>query len=265
MLRNKIVNVLLLMVIAIIFASCEKVIDVNLKNASSVIVIEGSVTNNIDSQYVQIGRSVNFNQSNEFPDVTGAVVTITDNTGRVVTLRERRPGFYMARNFTGNPGNTYSLKVLADGKEYTAKSTMPSQVNLDSIGVSVTTFFDEERKSIQLIYNDPADVKNYYRFKLKVNGISSDNIFPFDDSFTDGRSVNRELFDFDLDAKSGDVAEIEMHCIDAVVFRYWQGVDQNQSRGGAATTPANPVSNISNGALGYFSAHTVQHEEIVVP
>lgn len=245
--------------------SCEKVIDVNLKNASPVIVIEGVVTNRVDSQYVQIRRTASFDQPNVFPEVSGAVVTISDGTGRVVMLREKRPGYYVVHNFTGRSGRTYSLKVLVDGNEYTAQSTMPNQVNIDSIGISVTSFFDEERKIVQLIYKDPAKVKNYYRYKLKINGKSSDNIFAFDDSFTDGRTVNRELFDFDLSSKSGDKAEIEMQCIDASVFRYWQGVDQNQSRGGASTTPANPISNISNGALGYFSAHTVQNEDIIIP
>lgn len=265
MLRSKLYRFLSLVFAGITFISCEKVIDVNLNNASSVIVIEGFVTNRADSQYVQIHRTVNFDEPNTFPVVEGAVVTITDNNGRVVTLRERRPGFYMARNFVGRSGNTYNLKVIADGQEYTAKSTMPEQVSIDSMGISVTTFFGEERKSIQLLYDDPADVKNYYRFKLKINGIASENIFAFDDNFNDGRTVNRELFDFDLEAKSGDSAVIEMQCIDAAVLRYWQGLDQNQNRGGASTTPANPVSNISNGALGYFSAHTTQNEEIVIP
>jgi len=265
MLKNIIYKVFLLVFTVIVCTSCEKVIDVNLNNASSVVVIEGVVTNRADSQYVQIHRTVNFDEPNTFPAVTGAIVTIADNNGRVVTLKERRPGFYMTHNFVGRSGNTYSLKVVANGKEYTARSTMPEQVNIDSMGVSVTTFFGEEHKTLQLIYNDPAGVKNYYRFKLKINGVSSDNIFAFDDNFNDGRAVNRELFDLDLDAKSGDRAEIEMQCIDAAVFRYWQGLDQNQNRGGASTTPANPVSNISNGALGYFSAHTVQNEEIIIP
>ena len=264
--HSKINFLIVLVFIGFALASCEKVIDVNLKNASPVIVIEGTVTNRADSQIVRIHRSVPFGEPNIFPEVTGAIVTILDNTsGRLMTLRERRPGFYMARNFTGRSGTTYKLRVEADGQVFTASSTMPDQVNIDSIGVSVSTFLGEEQKTVQLLYGDPPKVKNYYHFLLSINGKPSKNIFAFEDNFTDGRMVTRELFDFDLNAKSGDKAEIEMQCIDPVVFRYWQGLDQNENRGGASTTPANPVSNISNGALGYFSAYTRQNEAIIIP
>lgn len=257
---------LILVFAGIAFASCEKVIDADLKDATSVIVIEGIVTNRIDSQIVKIHRSVPFGESNVFPGVTGAIVTILDNSsGRLVPLRERRPGYYMARNFTGRSGVTYSLRVEAEGKVFTAISTMPDQVNIDSMGVSVSTFLNEEQRTVQLLYTDPAKVRNYYRFLLSINGKPSKNIFAFEDNFSNGRVVTRELFDLDLNAKPGDKAEIEMHCIDPAVFRYWQGLDQNQNRGGASTTPANPVSNISNGALGYFSAHTKQNETIRIP
>jgi hypothetical protein len=242
------------------------VIDVNLKSATPILVIEGVVTNRVDSQFVKINRSVSFGEPSVFPQVQGARVTITDGTsGRVIQLRERRPGFYMARNFTGIPGTTYRLKVETEGQVYEASSRMPSSVNIDSIGISSGTFLGEEQKTVQILYTDPGSERNYYRFVLKVNGKPSKNIFTFDDNFNNGKSVTRDLFDFDLKAESGDRAEIEMQCVDPVIYRYWQGVDQNESRGGASTTPANPVSNLSNGALGYFSAHTRQNEVIVIP
>ncbi|MFD2163316.1 DUF4249 domain-containing protein [Paradesertivirga mongoliensis] len=263
---NHVVKIFFLGLAGFLFASCEKVLDVELKDAAPIIVIEGVVTNRADSQIVKINRSVPFGEPNVFPDVTGALVTIKENpSGRVVTIRERRPGYYMARNFTGRSGSTYELTVDVDGKIYTASSRMPNQVSIDSLGVSVSTIFGEQKKTVQLMYKDPGSEKNYYRFVLRVNEIPSKNIFTYDDSFTNGRSVNRELFDFDLDAETGDKAEIEMQCIDAAVYRYWQGLDQNQSRGGASTTPANPASNIRGGALGYFSAHTRQNEALVIP
>ena len=264
--RNlKFVSLCLLALAALFFASCEKVIDVDLKDASPILVIEGTVTNRIDTQVVKITRSVPFGEPNLFPGVSGAKVTVEDSNGRLVNFIERNPGVYSARNFTGRSGRTYTLRVLIEGEEYVAASTMPNQVSIDSIGVSVSTIFDEERKTVQLLFDDPGAEKNYYRFILKINGVPSKSIFAYDDGFSNGKLVTRELFDFDLDAETGDQAEVEMQCIDPVIFRYWQGLDQNQNRGGASTTPANPVSNISNGALGYFSAHTKQNETILIP
>jgi hypothetical protein len=56
-----------------------------------------------------------------------------------------------------------------------------------------------------------------------------------------------------------------MNCVDKNVYDYFftlSGVTGNN--GFQTATPANPVSNISNGALGYFSAHTTQRVKVEV-
>ena len=266
MLRTYLSHTFLSCLLLLVLSSCEKVVDINLKDAEPKLVIEGVVTNRVDSQIVKIKRSVLFGEANEFPDVSGATVTITDlTTNRVFNLLERRAGIYTAKNFVGRSGRTYQLKVRVYDEEYVAVSTMPDQVNIDSLGITSSVIFGKDQRTVQVLFSDPISVKNYYRFTLKINGKLSKNIFSFDDNFTNGKKVIRELFDFDLNANRGDKVELEMQCIDPVVFRYWQGLDQNEGRGGASTTPANPVSNISNGALGYFSAHTRQNEAITIP
>lgn len=250
-----------------VLTSCEKVIDIDLKDAEPVIVIEGRIvsSNSPITQVVKINRSVPFGEVNSFPAVSGAQVTVKDNTtNNSFVFTESKPGEY-TRTFTGRPGRTYTLSVLVNGKAYSAVSTMPDPVEIDSVGVSVNSFFGDEERSVIIQFTDPAPTKNYYRFLLTVNGARSKSIFTYDDKFSNGRVISNELFDFDLDIKPGDKAEIDMQCIDAKVFRYFEGLDQNESRGGASTTPANPVSNISNGALGYFSAQTSDIEKVEIP
>jgi hypothetical protein len=201
-------------------------------------------------------------QRNIFPAVQGATVTITEDGVRDAIFPERNPGVYVVRRIRGNPGHTYSLKVDIGGKIYTASSTMPKQVRIDTLALNRNTFFGEETRTISLEYQDPAGEKNYYRCLLTVNGVASKNFYLFDDNFSDGRKSSQELFDSDLDLLKGDIVEVELQCVDSVMYRYWQGLDQNENRGGASTTPANPVGNISGGVLGYFSAHT-QHKKVV--
>jgi hypothetical protein len=56
-----------------------------------------------------------------------------------------------------------------------------------------------------------------------------------------------------------------MRCIDGPVYDYFFSLNSIQGNGpGGGTTPTNPVSNISGGALGYFSAFTVQKVSAVV-
>ncbi|WP_207421435.1 DUF4249 domain-containing protein [Desertivirga brevis] len=247
------------------FSACEKVIDIELKGSDPLLVIEGVINNRTDTQSVRITSSVPIGESNRFPGVSGATVTVKDQDGITYAFRERAPGIYSSRRMRGIPGRTYSLSILYNRKSYTAQSRMPSQVTIDSIGFQSTTIFNNSRTSLQLIFRDPPQIKNYYRFVLSVNEVKTSSIFVYSDDFTDGKQVTRDLFDVDVDLKSGDKVAVEMHCIDPVIYRYWFGLDQNRSRGGASVTPANPVSNISNGALGYFSAQTQQTEQLYVP
>ena len=65
--------------------------------------------------------------------------------------------------------------------------------------------------------------------------------------------------------KSGDTVTIEMLGIDEAVYKYWYSLHFNGGDGGNIATPANPVTNVSGGALGYFSAQTVDRKTVIVP
>jgi hypothetical protein len=58
-----------------------------------------------------------------------------------------------------------------------------------------------------------------------------------------------------------------MYCIDSSVYNYFFQLAQSSGAGAFNTTasPANPTSNISNGAYGYFSAHTISSQTELVP
>ena len=227
------------------------------------LVIEGNVTNQNSTQTVKISKSVAITDASNFPAVSGATVTITCD-GIVYPLSEQSPGTYTTNGLKGQSTKTYQLNIVADGKTYTSTSTMPGQVNLDSLKLNVTTIVNTNSQSAMVYYHDPAAITNYYRFILTVNGIQSTNYFVYNDELTNGREVNDDLREDDTNLVTGDIVNVEMQCIDKNIYQYFDGLDQNLNRGGASTTPANPVSNISNGALGYFSAHTVQDKQLIV-
>jgi hypothetical protein len=56
-----------------------------------------------------------------------------------------------------------------------------------------------------------------------------------------------------------------MQCIAPAVFKYLYSLDQGASGGNNSASPANPVTNIEGGALGYFSVHTIESKTMVVP
>jgi hypothetical protein len=243
---------------------CKKVIDVNLKNADSRIVITGEV-NNLPGPYkVSVSQSVNFASDNDFPPVSGALVIITGN-GVTETLDEKEPGIYFTKNLVGKPGESYTLTVSFDGKTYTSTSVMPKPVHLDSL-----TFVLGRSNNIYPVANfqDPPNIRNYYQFIEWVNGKKFGNgrgNSVFDDRLSDGRYITRTLYDDSSDVKQGVVLKVQMNCIDKNVFTYLNELLQISGNGGfSSPAPANPESNISGGVLGYFSANTVSSKTVEI-
>ena len=155
----------------ILLSSCKKTVTLNLNTAPSQIVIQGEVTNAAGPYTVTINQTVGFYANNTFPAISGAVVKISDNLGVTDSLTETAsPGIYTTHSLQGMPGNTYTLSVIAGQQNYTATSTMPMPVTLDSVTFSSTSGFGKTRISAVANFQDPAGIKNYYQFIEYING-----------------------------------------------------------------------------------------------
>lgn len=250
-------------VIALI-SSCTKVIDVDLNSKDPVIVIEANISDQPGPYTVSITQTVNFSETNVFPGVSGAVVTISDDLGNTETLVETIPaGTYQTSTTQGVPGRTYYLNVVANGKTYTAQSKMPALVTLDTLLVEESSAFGGSLYYIFPIYQDPQGLGNSYRCIQTVNGDRTEGSFLFNDDFSDGLINGQPIIAFDDSLGTGDSVSIEMQCIDRPTYLYFYSMEQTTS--GQTGAPANPVSNITNGALGYFSAHTSRRKYIILP
>jgi hypothetical protein len=246
---------------ATIFASCEKVIDIDLNTANPQIIIEGNVTDQAGPHFVKITKTVNFSDENNYPPVTDALVIISDDSGIADTLIEKSPGLYQAETIIGQQGRTYNLTVSSEGKSYYATSTMPQKVILDTLIISSTSGPGERNiYSAVAVFTDPPQFGNNYRLKLTVNNKKNGAYNVFNDNGINGTVTWRNVFSRGAEIKLGDSVKIEMICIDESTYNYFYSLSQN-SEGGfvGGTTPSNPPNNITgNKALGYFSAQTTQ-------
>jgi hypothetical protein len=261
---------LILFSAALLAGSCKKTVTLKLNTAPAQLVIEGEVTNLPETYTVSISQTVGFYADNTFPPVSGASVIISDTTNGITdSLTEVAPGtgIYRTHEIVGVPGHTYTLSVTSQQKNYTATSTMPLPVSLDSVSFSQLSGFGNKQIDAIANFQDPAGVKNYYQFVEFVNGTQiTKDIFVFDDRLSDGKYINETLYNDTSYLFQGDEVMVNMYCIDENVYNYFYQLVQSGGTGAFSTTasPANPTSNISNGALGYFSAHTVSSATAVV-
>ena len=261
--------ILFSVILSISLSSCEKVIDVSLKDSEKQYVIEGTVTDIEGGCVVRLSRTKNFNENNIFEGIGDAMVSVTDDGGNTTVLPETTSGVYRSETLTAVTGKIYTLQVSISGQTFSASSTMPVKVGMDSLYVKEESFFGETVKLANVQYKDPAGKGNNYQFIQYVNGIKEKSIFIRDDDYSDGNTSTITLFtapDEDEDEiKSGDRVTVDMQCISPAIYKYWYSLDQGASGGNNSASPANPVTNIEGGALGYFSVHTVESKTVVVP
>lgn len=247
------------------FSSCEKVIEIDLKETEPVIVIQANLTDIFQKQYVYVSQTSNFKEETKFKGISDAIVKIKDEDEQLThSFKSESEGEYTSI-FKGREGRTYTLTVEVNGKVYDAISYMPKKVTLDSISITEITLFSEKSKFIKVHYQDPSDIANYYNYVVFINDEKNSGIYVDSDRFSNGKYVSQTIFTSDPEIKVDDVLMLDFQNINSKVFRYFYALSQitGGSQGGPVA-PSNPDSNISNGALGYFSTHTSEKRVFTV-
>jgi hypothetical protein len=260
-------SIIAISLFSISIISCEKVIDVELNESDKKYVIEGTISNISGTPAeVRLSETKAFNDQNNFNGISGATVTIQVSGGTTYTLTQTAQGIYRSSAFTGTPGTTYNLSVSINGNTFTATSTMPQQlVTLDTLTVSTFAFGGNSSRIVSPAYKDPIGLGNSYRLIQYVNSTLVKRVFVQNDELSDGLTITRPMINPDSDVSPGNLVKVDLLCIDPNVYKYWYSLDQASTGTNQNATPANPVSNINGGALGYFSAHSVTSKTIVVP
>lgn len=119
-------------------------------------------------------------------------------------------------------------------------------------------------ESLTPVFQDPIGRGNYYKFKFQKDNETSTSLFLFSDEVVDGGVNNRSLRAGNISLNKEDTIRVIMMCIDKAVYKYFYGISANGNGPNASATPANPVSNITGGALGYFSAYSARTKSIKI-
>lgn len=262
---------------------CTEYIDLDLETTSRRLVVDGSFSNERQLHYLRLSESIPFFSDSVSPPVSGAHVVISDGyNSEQLTEATEMSGFYLLENeFVGNPGNHYELTISGvdiddDGEEenYRAVSYMPDVVGPDSIELVYDPQWEVWK--VLLYANDPPETRDYYLFRILINGtLVSDNMSEYnavsDRFFDNGRAEGVWVQSINANSEAealeeGDVVSLQMCGITEAYYDFVQGV-QRENRGQYplfSGPPANAPGNITNGALGFFAAFSVSYANFVV-
>jgi hypothetical protein len=267
----KISFVYLLILVGI--TSCEEVIELDLATTAPRVVIEGIITDQPGPYTVTIKKTADFYDRNNFPAGRGATVKITDSKGNTDTLTEVEDGVYQTNILEGIAGRTYNLTVDFEGETYTASSTIPAkEIKIDSLAYKFEeeSVFYNEGYYVTPYFTDIAGERNYFRLNLFVNGapylhevdgdfVEDNNFNLIDDKFFEGNQIDYEFYSA---LSAGDSIYVELHHLDEATYDYYTTLVEVINGGGMA--PSNPITNLSNDALGYFGAFSIDSASTVI-
>lgn len=261
----------ILLIVILLLSSCRKEINIDLNSADPKVVIIAQLREGTKDFKVTITETSNYFDNNASNTINNAVVSVFNGQGIETILTAEGNGVYKATNYTALANQKYTLKVIAKGKTYTAESFMHTLVPIDSLPYAVAqgfaSFGNDTSYTVSIQVNDPVNIKNAYRAVVTLNDTvlnKAEDIYNFDDKFTDGNTINIPYFrkTFILN----DTVNIELLCIDYVSFKYWETLSGivNDSGGGSNAAPANPITNIKGGALGYFEASSSSNKTLII-
>src|SRR5687767_14315503 len=96
----RLLTVLYFLLAGLALFSCTRVIELKLRDTEIRYVVEGVITNEAGRSVVYLSQSKNFNDNNQFPGVSGAIVTIKD-IAIEIPLAESQPGVYETKAIKG--------------------------------------------------------------------------------------------------------------------------------------------------------------------
>lgn len=243
----------------ITLASCREKVDIDLGFAGEKLVVEGSVSTETDSSFVQLSLTAPYTGSEPSPAVTNAVVEVAEENNPAVLFTHVGNGLYKpAAGYKGIADRTYKLKVVYNGKEYTAESKLEPMFEVDSTlqqEFKTADGFIEEGYAIKYLSRDSREPVKYTWFNFGKN----DTLENFDVLFNSENLVLNQWVPFELPffrAQKGDSVMLIFRSIDRNVNNYLLALANLNSGapGPFQTPPANPPTNIKGGAVGFFYA-----------
>ncbi|MGW9686706.1 DUF4249 domain-containing protein [Flagellimonas sp. 2504JD1-5] len=240
-------------------ASCTDVVEVDVPEGPIRLTIEASLDwekgTSGNEQTILLSTSTPFFERQQNSAVNGAIVQVTNNdSGAIFTFQDQNDGRYTTSTFIPVVGNSYTLEILYEGEQYTATETMLPVSEFSAITQSTEDGEDDEALEVNVSFQDPADIENYYFLRFHSRNDRLPELFYIKDEFVDGNEVTfyyEKLEDEQENIKEfepGDVVDIQLLGISEDYHNYLRLlVEQFESAGNPfSATPVALVGNCIN-------------------
>lgn len=284
-------------IIIITLSACDDIIDVELPAGEPVLVVDAWLNDKPEDQFILLTTTIPYFENSLQPEVSGAVITVSDSEGSSYDFIEQLDGRYswspsVLQPKLGNVGSTFQLSIDVNGNQYSSSTYMGGVPKIDSISLTFekgNSFFDDYYMA-EVWADDLVGEGDAYWIKTSKNGISlnkpSEISLAFDAGFSEGGNVDGVTFiqpvrqsinpfeededgSFQSPYVPSDTVYVEIHSISINAFRFLNELIITTNRpGGFGELFAQPLSNlptnisnnnsaIENDVVGFFNVASV--------
>ncbi|MGB5378581.1 DUF4249 family protein [Muriicola sp.] len=248
----------LLLMLCMLCWGCEDVIDVELSQQETRLIVDGLIRVDPNEPYIPIeiklSLSSNFFEENTPTSAESVLIIYEETEDNIVvsqgssTLAETAPGsgiYVPDPNFSSDQripvsaldrNYVYTLFVRYQGRLYLAQTKYIPVVPINSIRQGTGTLFGDNETEVVVNFTDQADVDNYYLFDFNFG-----EYLVTEDTFYQGQEFEFSYF-YDQTFESGTVLEISILGADKTFYDYMnQLIVQSGDSQGPFQTPVSTV------------------------
>ena len=255
---------IIIVLIIVLFASCEKVVDIDVPSIEPKLIIDASFKVLFDESPVVADTSVKLSLSadyfeDEIPTVTNAIVTLTNlSNNTIISFVDTNldGNFKPINSFIPADDITYELTVVYDNEIYKGKATKVKSTPFINVSQGDKTLFSGDETELKVTFSDASEIENYYLFDFGNNLYTT-----IEDRFFDGSIYNFSFFYQEDEIELPTTATIKISGVTKDYYTYFQILSSQSGQGGGGPFQSIPSSllgnminttNEDNFPLGYF-------------
>jgi Domain of unknown function (DUF4249) len=160
----------LVILITFIVNSCVEPFEAKTEPFEAVLVVEGTITNEIKQQEIKLSRTLRL-EDEGFEAENNANVKVVDDTQNEYIFKETTPGKYISTTaFNAQPNKSYQLSITTkSGKTYASKPTKLTEATLNN-NLYVSREINKDSINGMAMYIDSFDStgnSKYYRYEYE--------------------------------------------------------------------------------------------------
>ena len=255
-----------LLLIISLFSCRKEGYDLKIRNADPILIVDARVESNTRRVIVDLSTTTDFLGDKPKKNVDNASVFVKINNLPESQLEFIGEGNYELLEVLISEGTKYELRIVWENKEYTSSTEMLKTIPIDLFTFVEEPFEEEPTYAFYMMLNIDLNQTDYFLTEaFMYDSISGDYIdrtyLQWDDRLYDS---NPATFPYFEDYPLNSAVRVKFSHINKVTSDFYLALEQVEEQNPGSLAPANPPSNITNGAIGDFGTFATTDTIILI-